>query len=288
MALAVIFQSDNTGPNSPLKTKGHDDTCSLSHHSGSVHDLLSAEIDRRKERLRKIRENRRLIKAAGTDKDCNLSPSKTSHSSGAAHSVGGPKGIMTVRTVDESLHGGKLSDMKKLRRRFTIKLKGGDNSTHDDLEDSSVVSTFSSSTASISSMTMGDIALGFTHVNIREYELVAGVNPSVLSGPPIELGWAHTELSTFHIDEWEKSRDGMRRLQSQMKIPPDVRRGLLLHHGNPQKSIRDATRNAANARKQRMQTLDKLNTMGSGFDEKVDSLKKTFSLKRAFKNKDSK
>jgi hypothetical protein len=286
MALAVIFQSDKTGPDSPLKRRSHDDTCSLSNNS-SVHELLAAEIDRRKERLRKIREKRRLLKAGDDKSSDDATPSTTSDSSGGT-SYAGLKGIMTVRTVDESLHGGKMSDMKKLRRRFTIKVKGAEHSTHDDLDDSSVVSMVSCSTASVSTINMGDITLGFTHVNIREYELVPGANPSVLSGPPIELGWAHTELSTFHIDEWEKSRDGKRRLQSQMKIPPDVRRGLLLHHGNAQKSIRDATRNAANARKQRMQTLDKLNTMGSGFDEKVDSFKKAFSLKRAFKNKESK
>mmetsp|Transcript_9492 Transcript_9492/g.17861 ORF Transcript_9492/g.17861 Transcript_9492/m.17861 type:complete len:289 (+) Transcript_9492:110-976(+) len=288
MALAVIFSSANAETHSPLKSKSHDDTCSLSLNSSSVHDMLAAEIDRRKERLRKIREHRRLMKM-GNDKIRDGTPlTNTSQSSGDTQSSYGVKGIMTVRTVDESLHGGKLSEMKKLRRRFTIKIKGVENTVHDDLEDCSVGSTFSSSTASMSTATMGDLALGFTQVHIREYVLVPGVNPSVLSGPPIELGWAHTELSTFHIEEWEKSRDGKRRLQSQMKIPPDVRRGLLLHHGNPQKSIRDATRNAANARKQRMQTLDKLNTMGSGFDEKVDSFKKAFSLKRAFQGKESK
>lgn len=270
MALAVVIHPNQStrGTVSPLKNKILDENCSSSQHSSSVHDTLSAETERRKERLQKIRETRRMAKGGHTK------------SGGDSNGI---RGIMTVRTVDESLHGGAMPEMKKLRRKFTIKLKGADKSVHEDTEDCSVVSNFSGSTASLSTMTMGDIVLGFSHVDIREYELVPGVNPSVLSGPPIELGWAHTQVSTFHIDEWENTRDGRRRLQSQMKIPPDVRRGLLLHHGNSQKLIRDATRNAANGRKQRMQTVDKLNSMGGDFDEKVDNIKRAFKL--PFKHK---
>ena len=68
-----------------------------------------------------------------------------------------------------------------------------------------------------------------------------------------------------------------------MRIPPGVRRLLLRHHGNAEKDIRDATRNADTGRNQRIQTLKILNR--GNLDEMVDKVKRAFNIKRAFKKK---
>jgi len=127
------------------------------------------------------------------------------------------------------------------------------------------------------------VKLGFSHVHIREYELVPGSNPSVTSGPPVELGWAHTEPTSVELDTWESIRDGRRRRKAQLRIPPGDRRFLLRHHGSAQKDIRDATRNAAICRSQRAQTLQRLKR--GNLDEMVDKFKRAFNIKRAFKKK---
>jgi len=255
-----------------------DDDASVSSTASSVHEIIVFESDRRKERIHRIRL-RRKIAQLGLHADDDRSAG----------------GIMSVRNLDESLQGSKISEIRKLRRNLTITVKrklvdvsnsrsNGTGST----EETDAVSVTTRGLRGLSLSTTGKSSLNlkkvaFSHVHIREYELVPGANPSVSSGPPVELGWAHTEPTTVELGKWESSRDGRRRRQTQMKIPPDVRRGLLLYHGNAQKDIRDATRNAAICRKQRIKTLDRLHR--GNLDEMVDKVKRAFNIKRAFKKK---
>ena len=226
--------------------------CSASSAASSVHEILVHETDRRKMRLRRIRSRKKVPES----EDDYISQSDLSIASSVS-------GIMSVRTLEESLDGGHVTQMRKLRRKITIKFKSGADSV---LGEDESISLGSRSTA-------GNISIDFSKVHIREYELVPGYNPSCTSGPPIELGWKHAETQNFDIDSFEDVRDGRRRLQAQMRIPADIRRGMLLHHGNSQKHIRDATRNTAISRKERMQTLDKI----SGTSNSI-SVKKLFKF----------
>jgi hypothetical protein len=275
-------------PSSPRNLRNDhnmkDDDNSVSSTASSVHEIIVFETDRRKEKIHRIRLRRKIAQ---------LLHSKTANQDDPVISSGSAGGIMSVRTLDESLHGTKISEIRKLRRKMTIKVKNldGSHSTAtgngisedtDDISEISGLSNLSLSTAGNSSLNV-NVKLGFSHVHIREYVLVPGTNPSVSSGPPIELGWAHTEPTSVELEKWESIRDGRRRLQAQMRIPPHVRRELLLHHGNPQRDIRDATRNAATGRKQRMQTLDRLHH--GNVNEMVDTVKRAFNIKKAFKKK---
>lgn len=256
-----------------------DETGSVVSTASSIHDTIVSETERKHNRLKQIRERRKLAKINAQCKKSSKGQSKEGD--------GVPGGIMSVRTLNESLHGGSLPDMRKLRRKITIKVKTldnhsangttrsteGDSSEHSSVMDQSIaeISTISNLSNATSVTGLDAIGISFADVQIREYQLVPGSNPSVSSGPPVELGWAHTPHTSISVNHWEMIRDGNRRLQAQMKIPPDVRRSLLLHHGSAQRQIRDATREAAVTRKQRLSTMEKLHR------------EKSFSFKKMFK-----
>ncbi|KAL7458392.1 hypothetical protein ACHAWC_009920, partial [Mediolabrus comicus] len=47
------------------------------------------------------------------------------------------------------------------------------------------------------------LQLQFGSVNIREYEMILGDNPSVTYGPPVTLDWVPVAESTLPVDEYE-------------------------------------------------------------------------------------
>ena len=119
-----------------------------------------------------------------------------------------------------------------------------------------IVSTSCHST--ISNTIIDDIALSFTDVTIREYEIVPGMNPSCSDGPPVEVGWQYSHHSIMDIDHYESIRNGSRRYNLQMKMPTLVRKDMLLLHGCTEKMIRDATRKNQKCRqrmKRRIETF---------------------------------
>lgn len=211
--------------------------------ASSVHEIVVFETKRKKELLARIRNRRRNKKGKTTGDD--ISTSSTTES------CAGSSGIMSVRTLEESLGDSSVTKMRKLRRRVTIKFKSPDG---EGVEDNEEITLSARSAASV----LGDISLDFSRVYIREYEVVPGENPSCTSGPPLELGWAHGTTLDFCIDKFEGVREGRRRLQAQMRMPADARRGLLLQHGSSQKMIREATKACAAVRKQRVQTIEEL------------------------------
>ncbi|EJK75721.1 hypothetical protein THAOC_02548 [Thalassiosira oceanica] len=59
--------------------------------------------------------------------------------------------------------------------------------------------------------------VSFSHVQVREYELALGCNPSVQSGVPISLGWNYNPNETRH------SLDGQGNLESKSKSTSSLR-----------------------------------------------------------------
>lgn len=149
-------------------------------------------------------QNMQKQEGEGTDFEVGLDESISSHS--GVHScvdslsllTSAPttKGIMSVRTLEESLRPNKsMSDLRKLRRRVTIKIKSGGESASTSRSSRSSTSGNNNnglpddtSDTSTSSSILDDISLGFSKVHIQEYEIVPGCNPSVSEGPPSEFG----------------------------------------------------------------------------------------------------
>jgi len=230
-----------------------DDCVSVSSNASSVHDSITSETTRKKDRIRKIRE--RLGKNINI-KNSNISQQGSNkmdhfpnHSESPTEKETNTTSIMTVKTLDESLHSDqRIPDMRKLRRKVTIKFKSknGSNNNSNGAEDTYDEDDSSSLTyqASVDSSLQDSLTLGFKNVMIREYEVVPGNNPSVSSGAPVELGWAHAIEKHIEIDMYEDARHGRRRFKGQMRMPKEVRRNVLLHHGHTQKSIRRAAKDA--------------------------------------------
>ena len=188
--------------------------------SSSVHSMISLETMKKKERKNETKErirglmrmkfkvdalqNLQTQEGEGDDFDVGLDESISSHSglhscvdSLSLTSAPATKGIMSVRTLEESLRPNKsMSDLRKLRRRVTIKIKSGCDGTASTSRSSPSSTsgndhnglTDDTSETSASSSILDDISLGFSKVHIQEYEIVPGCNPSVSEGPPSELG----------------------------------------------------------------------------------------------------
>jgi len=111
---------------------------------------------------------------------------------------------------------------------------------------------------SSSSKKMTRNKLSFSTLEIREYKITVGDNPSVSRGPPISLDWKYDEKKTLVVplEDYEDNR-GMRRCKSEMAMPDRYRRSRLLEeHDISIKQVVKATKNAAKARKQRIETYN--------------------------------
>lgn len=213
------------------------DDLSIASNASSVQDVISSirtESSRRRARVRRIRS---YLSLEGSNHSIDSLASTGSTTQGG--------GIMTVRTQEESLKGGKIIEMRKLRRRMKLRLNNQLFDTSNKVEE---ISTSSISTADLS-------VVSFDSVSIREYSLVPGDNPSVSGGPPISLGWDHCERYASALDPYESFREGKRRTSAQMKIPTKIRKNMLLQHGHTQRELEDATRGATKSRLQREYTV---------------------------------
>eukprot|EP00526_Cylindrotheca_closterium_P017671 CAMPEP_0113644358 /NCGR_PEP_ID=MMETSP0017_2-20120614/23347_1 /TAXON_ID=2856 /ORGANISM="Cylindrotheca closterium" /LENGTH=300 /DNA_ID=CAMNT_0000555967 /DNA_START=142 /DNA_END=1044 /DNA_ORIENTATION=+ /assembly_acc=CAM_ASM_000147 len=129
----------------------------------------------------------------------------------------------------------------------------------------------------------------FSTVQIREYPIEIGDNPSGDSGPPITIGWEHTremEVSVDHnenygynADEKSVSSDKKRRIKRNVHglHLSHLKRMCKLHHsGYSSQEIGAATQAANNERRKREETLKSLK------NEKLNEYKET--VKRAIRN----
>jgi len=242
--------------------------------SSGVHDSITAETERSKNWVQRLRG--RMAKPHSSDNgsgnvvvdiDSRLLP--LSHQPSTSVPASSPRkaiaGIMTVKTLGDSLYGySRVSKMRRLRRKVTIKFKhpsaiasasasspvcatmdpsiGGNTKTN--FESESISISASSCFNSASSNTLDDICIGFHKVYIREYEVVPGCSPSTSCGPPLELGWRHSEQRTLDFERYEHIRHGNRRIKMEMRMPKGVRKDLLLLHGSTKKMIRQASKSS--------------------------------------------
>jgi hypothetical protein len=251
---------ERTSRSSLRTSQSCDDLSLCSSRSFIIHERISSEIKKKKDRRDRSRER---IRKLGKEKLGMSEPSIESKddqwvvytdSSNAnkihyqselddsltvASNASSIRSIMTVRTQSESLRGGSVSEMKKLRRQITIKVKGRNSETSSSLGDASVSDD---TKRTESSRSMDEKSLSFSTVCVREYPVIPGVNPSVSCGPPVELGWSHTEGKTICIDKFEDFRGSKRRLQCQMRMPKGVRKELLLFHGSTKKMMKESSK----------------------------------------------
>ena len=68
--------------------------------------------------------------------------------------------------------------------------------------------------------------VSFSSLEIREYEITLGDNPSVSKGPPISLSWDYREAGSMDLEKFESKR-GRRRSKDQMMLGSSMRQQIL-------------------------------------------------------------
>ena len=103
--------------------------------------------------------------------------------------------------------------------------------------------------------------VSFSHLQIREYAVTLGDNPSVSSGPPVTLDWAYDpQETTAPVEAFEAVR-GPRRPYAEMAMPRSVRTQLLTDEWKVTRSEMDnAIRDANRIKQDRRRTVNNLDT----------------------------
>lgn len=111
------------------------------------------------------------------------------------------------------------------------------------------------------------IKVSFHVVQVRYYERILDINPSVTAGPPVGIGWRFKKGGQVTVDEWELQR-GETRKSTSLVLPRHVREAMLKESGYTNKDIADVVRLVMKAKNQRRTTVSNLNA--SGVEEAVE------------------
>jgi hypothetical protein len=97
----------------------------------------------------------------------------------------------------------------------------------------------------------------FGNVQVRYYERILDINPSVSSGVAVGIGWKYRPIGEISVDDWELYRDPVRKGMA-LAIPRHVRERTLKELGYTQKNIATATRVILRAKRNRRTTVHNL------------------------------
>ena len=93
----------------------------------------------------------------------------------------------------------------------------------------------------------------FTDVEVREYPICLGDNPSVLIGAPLTIAWEAQSEGKLSIDDYETSRPD-RRCSEELRIPSFVREEMLRNNGYSRMDIQRGVKDVNVARNRRKRT----------------------------------
>ena len=174
------------------------------------------------------------------------------------HQLPRTRSIMKVISLDESLHHSNISNISKSTCRLS----------------------------SCNSSSALDRSVSFHNVEIREYNMTIGDNPSARMGPPVGISWEHRNEVSMPLNDYEDGR-GERRTQQEMIITRERKYDIIKESGVPNREIASTVRKTNKIKNQRMQTVNNA-TSFSKFEEAFESAMrkgKRFLLRR---NSDSK
>merc|ERR1712157_296310 len=84
----------------------------------------------------------------------------------------------------------------------------------------------------VSSVSSFKTSVSFQSVEIREYEVTIGDNPSCRKGVPIGLSWNYNPLDSIDIAEYETRKGGRRRRSKKRLIVDEKKREIMLNEHN--------------------------------------------------------
>eukprot|EP00980_Cylindrotheca_fusiformis_P017511 scaffold5493_cov166-Cylindrotheca_fusiformis.AAC.1 len=179
---------------------------------------------------------------------------------------------LTALTCESSDSGCSLSDFtSSLRSEGSLRscLKSSNNNNNNDSERSS---------CSL------DASVRFSHVQIREYPICIGDNPSTTEGPPISLGWEYDEEKEIPVDENEQKK---RRSLEELTLSNLKRMARLHSCGYDKAEIKKAIMETNVERDRRQETVDGLKNQKA--HERFESMKRAVlnaTFKRAQKKRE--
>ena len=119
--------------------------------------------------------------------------------------------------------------------------------------------------------------VSFCNVNIREYNIAVGDNPSCTYGVPITMGWDYNQTS-IPLDDYESEKpSGERRTQKQMLLPSSVRETRLKEAGCARREMAAAVRASNRTKSKRAQTVSNMATtyrVEQGLESGIRKLKR--------------
>mmetsp|Transcript_18639 Transcript_18639/g.40579 ORF Transcript_18639/g.40579 Transcript_18639/m.40579 type:complete len:355 (-) Transcript_18639:416-1480(-) len=104
-------------------------------------------------------------------------------------------------------------------------------------------------------------SVSFCEVQVRNYERILEVNPSVTSGPALGIGWNYSpdEDEIFSLENFEETREHIRRHSMEdLALPRCERESILQSLGYTQKEIAGSVRTIIRVKNQRKQTIHNL------------------------------
>lgn len=114
--------------------------------------------------------------------------------------------------------------------------------------------------------------VSFSSIVIREYEVVPGDNPSVVTGCPLSLGWEYELRFNGALNDYEATKLRTRDL-SELRTTPSSREATLRSFGFSRVEIQERAKLATVARRQRLKTIETLQL--ARFEELVEKAKRT-------------
>jgi hypothetical protein len=112
----------------------------------------------------------------------------------------------------------------------------------------------------------------FSSITIQEYSIEPGMNPGGNKGCPLTIGWNPISTKSLDLDVFESHRCHKRRDNEQLKLVSAQRDQMLLNMGYTMKSILAGTKAANRTRRERFNTLARLNSSES--EEMIEGLRR--------------
>lgn len=134
------------------------------------------------------------------------------------------------------------------------------------------------STSEMSNSTDDNKRVSFGHIQVRDYERIAGDHPEVNGGVPLSIGWAFVQKDAVTVDRAENSKN-LYRMKEMAPLSPSTRESLLLRQFEvSKKDIQQSTKLAKQTRTKRHHTLEKHMKEVAGKNKSMASLFKGMSL----------
>ena len=132
---------------------------------------------------------------------------------------------------------------------------------------------------------MSDHRVNFTTVEIQEYPIIPGDNPSVSTGVPLTIDWMPLNKNAYDFEEYEQAVEETRRTcRAEIRVPPSRRMEVLRQLGVSRGEIQEVIKAVNAARKQRQRTNELLGLAPAQFAiERLSSAVKNATVKRSEK-----